>query len=350
MTDFGAVRGSIRGLGPGAYLVNVLPSAVLVAGVLALGASQLYPWADPAVTDGQAVSPGPASVLAAVRNLDAAGGIALAATVLVVTVLIRPFQISAVQMLEGYWRERRWLSPVESYAVERHVWRRSVSRARTLPVPQDVVPPSFGAVAAQARRVRRNSRRRSGARAIAGQYPESPDLVLPTLLGNVLRRAETTAGERYGLDTVTSYPRLHPFLSPRLSQESETQLNVIDTAATLTIVFGCLAAAAAPLSVRLDAWALVPVVLAVVSGLSYRGARIAAGRQGVLLAAAFDLHRFDMLAGMHRKLPEDADEEYRENQALSEVLRGEPPTAKALRWRYVHPDPVRPIGDGADQP
>jgi hypothetical protein len=45
----GLAKESIKGLGAGAYLIDVLPSAVLSLGVLALFGSRLYPWADPIV-------------------------------------------------------------------------------------------------------------------------------------------------------------------------------------------------------------------------------------------------------------------------------------------------------------
>jgi hypothetical protein len=111
-------------------------------------------------------------------------------------------------------------------------------------------------------------------------------------------------------------------LSPQLREEYQVQLNVLDTAATMAIVCGVLAAWATPLLARFDAWSLVVVGLVVASGLSYRGARIAAQYHAILLAAAFDLHRFDMLKAMHRKLPPTAVEEIEENEVLCAVLEG----------------------------
>jgi hypothetical protein len=183
------------------------------------------------------------------------------------------------------------------------------------------------------------------ANATLSQYPERLDLMMPTLLGNILRRAETSAGERYGLETVGAYPRLYPHLSSRLSQEADVQLNVIDTASTLAIVCGLLAAAATPLLARLDAWSVVPIAVAALAALSYRGARLAAVRHATLLATAFDLHRFDMLRSMHRRLPTDAAMEYTDNQTLSKVLNGESPRdLDPDDWRYVHP-----VIEGAEQ-
>lgn len=342
MADFGLVRESVKGLGAGAYLVNALPSAVLVLGSLAMVASRLYPWMHPMTSAaGKAIPAGVPSVAAAIRHLGVSGGILLALAILIATVALRPFQISMVQALEGYWKSRFWLSPIEAIATERHARRYSVNMARGLRFPQLEVPPTFQEIAAQARRESREDRRVCDAEEALGQYPDSVDLIMPTLLGNILRRAETTSGERYGLETVLTFPRLYPYLSPRLQQESETQLNVLDTSATLTIIFGTLSILASPFVCRLDGWSLLPIGLATMGMLSYRGARLAAGRHGVLLASAYDLHRFDMLLAMHRHLPANVNDEREDNQVLCQLLRGEPPQEPVPdRWNYVHPSPV----------
>jgi hypothetical protein len=341
VADFGLARESVKGLGPGAYLVNVLPSTVLVAGALALIASRLYPWQSPiSDSSGSHIPPGPASLIETVRGFGAAGSVLLVLFVLVVTVILRPFQISFVQVLEGYWKNQFGIVVAEAAAVERHIRRRSLGAARLLEIPQIQVGSSLGAVARQSRQEADIRRRLERATDVLEQYPDDNDLIMPTLLGNVLRRAEKSAGERYGLDTVITYPRIYPYLSPRLHQETTTQLNLIDTASTLTVVFGLLAILASPIVARVDWWSALPFVFLMTSALSYRGARIAAGRYGVLLASAFDLHRFEMLAAMHRKLPVNAKEEYGENQALCRVLAG----SKAIdernrygRWSYDHP-------------
>jgi len=342
MTDLGFTRESVKGLGSGAYLVNVLPSAVLTLGILALVTSHLYPWSEPLRdAQGQVVSPGITSIIASLSSRGAVGAVLLTLAVLVTTVLLRPFQISAVQWLEGYWKDRGVVAPFLALAVERHTRRHSLSRARSLHFPQRrPTIAQFGAVASQARIRRRAASRINLAEASLASYPERVEHIMPTLLGNILKRAETSAGERYGLDSVLTYPRLHPYLSSRLNQEVETQLNVLDTTSTLTIVSGFLTVAASPLAVRGDVWSLIPVGLLLIASVSYRGARSAAGRHATLLAAAFDLHRFDMLGAMHRRLPENASDEYRDNQELCKILAGGSPIDEVEpgRWVYIHPD------------
>ena len=340
MSDFGLTKESVQGLGPGAYLVNVLPSAVLVTGTLAVVTSHLYPWADPLITSkGTAIPEGPASVLASLEGIDISGGILLAFSILFVSVLLRPYQITAVQILEGYWHHRRGLAAFEAIAIERHLRRIGISHATQLDMPEDRLPViSFSSVAHRARQHHLIQRRVKDAQEILDNYPEDANDVMPTHLGNILKRAETSAGERYGLNTVLSYPRLFPYLSAKLGQETETQLNVIDSASSLTIITASLAALTTPFIARFDGWSALPAGLAATAMVSYSGARLAARRYALVLSASFDLHRFDMLAAMHRRLPRNASEEFLENQSLNYVLAGDKAKDSETpeRWRYVH--------------
>ncbi|GID29519.1 hypothetical protein [Paractinoplanes brasiliensis] len=340
MSDLGLSKESIKGLGPGAYLVNVLPSALLVGGVFAAVASRLYPWQHPRGD----VSAGLDSLLAAVRSLGFPGGLLIIGTILFTAVVLRPFQISAVQWLEGYWHDRAATRLVYALAVERHHRRRGAHLVYSQEVAeQELRLHRFDAVARRERaRLRRERRQDVSSAIVERQYPRDAERVMPTLLGNILRRAESVAGERYGLDTVETFPRLYPYLSPRLAEENETQLNVLDAAATLTIVFGTLATVTLPFLARLDAHGAIPLMLLMVAVVSYRGACAAAQRHSVVLAAAFDLHRFDMLAAMRRRMPRNARQEYADNEVLTRVLGGDFPAEQKLPWNYVHPDPYPP--------
>lgn len=139
------------------------------------------------------------------------------------------------------------------------------------------------------------------------------------------------------------YPHLYPYFSPPFNQEVQTQLNVLDTASTLTIVDGFLAVAASPLLVRGDAWSLIPAGLILIAAIAYQGAKSAAGRHAIHLSAAFDLHRFDMLRAMHRQLPENAVDEYADNEKLCRVLAGRRPIDEPEpECRvYIHPSPTK---------
>jgi hypothetical protein len=94
---------TVRELGPGAYLVSVLPAAVLILSALALWSSRLYPWSEPMKDDqGNTIGPGLESIVHGARELGAAGAIVVTLLVLSVAVLVRPLQVAAIQLLEGY--------------------------------------------------------------------------------------------------------------------------------------------------------------------------------------------------------------------------------------------------------
>lgn len=349
-------RESVKGLGQGAVLVSVLPSAILVLIVFALPAASLYPWQDQANQD---VADGLPAIVNAANDLGGVGGAAvLVLAVLLTAVLVRPFQIAVVQALEGYWTSSWWTFP-EQLAIERHRRRRSMAVWGFLQVGVTEKPPANRSFAEVTRYLRQNAQNKSWeerAQRVLDEYPNQAYL-LSTALGNILRRAETSAGERYGLGTVGMYPRLYPHLSARLDTQMSGELNLLDVSAALVFVFAGSAAASAPLVWRLDGWSLLPVAFLVGATVAYRGARRAAGLYAVLLHTAFDLHRFDMLTALHRTLPLTPKQERSDNQDLTEFLTGHPPTAPPgpiLQGRYDHPQPpatiaLQPTGTAASQ-
>jgi hypothetical protein len=338
LTSLGQVaKESTKSLGPSAYLVNVVPSLVLVLTAFTLVSSRLYPWMSQLHNaKGKPVAQGLPSVTQTVQDLNVAGGVLLLLAVLLLAIMLRPFQVVAVQFLEGYWRRRGLL---EGLAVELHARRLTTSLAREQVTPESSGSEDFETVAMDSQRARRIAQMRSRAGRVAGSYPAAVADLLPTSLGNVLRRAETSAGERYGLGTVITYPRLYPHISARLDAEMTIQLDLIDTMAAFTLVFGCEAFATAPLVVRVDGWSLLPVAFVFFSLIAYRGARRAAQSYAVRLATSYDLHRFDMLQAMHRPLPNNASQEYSDNSKLTAFLGGILPIVDSERagWRYVHP-------------
>lgn len=345
MTYMGSLaKESVKGLGQGAVLVSVLPSAILVLIVFALPAASLYPWQDQANQD---VADGLPAILNAANDLGGVGGaVVLILAVMLTAVLVRPFQIAVVQALEGYWSS--WWTFPEQVAIERHHRRRSMAVWGFL---QDGVlekPPANRSFAEVARYLRQNAQNKTWeerAQSVLNEYPDQAYL-LPTALGNILRRAETSAGERYGLGTVGMYPRLYPHLSARLDTQMSGELNLLDVSAALVFVFTGSAAASIPLVWRLDGWSLLPVAFVIGAVVAYRGARRAAASHAVLLHTAFDLHRFDMLTALHRTLPPTPEQERLDNQALTEFLTGQPPTpppGPMLLGRYKHPEPPATI-------
>ncbi|WP_210593853.1 hypothetical protein [Streptomyces sp. GESEQ-35] len=306
-------------------LLNVLPGALVTAVTVALVRAHAYDFGRP--VDLGAVLPGKS-------ELGPAVVFALAA--LVGGILLRPFERVLVQQLEGYWAAPSPLAPLRTAAVELHRRRRDNAFARlTLNKREELKfgrgPSSLADLAAQERRMGRQARAVARDRQLYQTYPDDRGLprrprkpalthLMPTRLGNVLRRGEEMAGGRYGLDAMTVYPRIYPYISERLAEAMARQLELLAATASLSVSFGLLSALTLPLLGRLDWWSVTPFAAAALSVLAYRGAVVTARYTGTVFSTVFDLHRFDLTAAMRYPLPETAAEEFDLNQRLTSYL------------------------------
>ncbi|MET9408358.1 hypothetical protein ABZX90_21715 [Streptomyces sp. NPDC002935] len=152
---------------------------------------------------------------------------ALAGTLLVLTVctsllavLLQPFQVRAVRVLEGYWDRWPVTAGLAGVLVEVQRRRWEVLRERV----------QGAALDENARRVRADAARRLSA------HP-SGDALLPTALGNALRAGELRAGERYGLSTLASWPRIYMQVSDRMAEVLRSTREALDTAVNLSWSF-----------------------------------------------------------------------------------------------------------------
>jgi len=272
--------------------------------------------------------------------------------IFVLAVLLRPFQAALVQFLEGYWPNWPGARQVADLAIERH--RRILHTAQVI---EDFTPGSGPAgqalrdVAERQRRRRRIASSKARAATTQRHYPQhrpeqyddDDDRLMPTLLGNVLRDGEDTAGDRYGLRFETVAYRLWPTLSNKLDAENSRNLDLLDTSAAMCISLALAAASSVPFISNGGFWFLVPVTAAVLSTVAYRGAILVAKEQGQLQATAVDLHRFDMLTALHYKLPETPGDEWCFNISLSRFFQERECLVEhelSNDLSYCHPTPV----------
>jgi ABC-type multidrug transport system fused ATPase/permease subunit len=303
-----AVSGGVKELGLRFNLIGLLPTAALVLFVVAL------------IGTGGASGAPDLSKLPA--ELSATRIIQLLLLVLIVSLVAHPLQLSLVRILEGYaWETSTLGDALSAIGVELH--RRRLEQLQNLAYRTARTP--------EARRQRQGALERARA-----YYPEHPNHLLPTRLGNALRAAEDRAGQRYGLDTNAMMPRLYPFLSTTLTEALTGQRNQLDVAVRLCTVLVLGTGISAVLLLGDDWWMTVPLATGLLAWIAYRAAVQAAVSYGRLLYVAFDLHRFDMLRGLHYRLP-DRDSELTFNQALSRFLRGDIRNLPA-EFPYEHPD------------
>jgi hypothetical protein len=296
-------------------LVNVLPPTLLTVLVFVLLAS------------GAPGTPTAAGLVTTLRDFDGAHVALLFIGVVAVAVILQPFQIAIVQILEGYWggnpltRSGRPSRAGRAFDIGVELQRRRYQLLRKLAQDddQDDDTNDLEDVMSELR-----IKQTGWARGELRGYPEDEGRLMPTRLGNRLRAAEDNAGGRYGLWTNVVYPRLYSLVSDRLATGLANSNDQLDMAAHLsvTLALATLVSAGllAPNGWQTPWWLLVPLATAGLSYLSYRAAIKAADAQSVLLETAFDLHRFDLLTALHYRLPDDPWSEYEFNGELSAFL------------------------------
>jgi hypothetical protein len=328
-----------KALGGRFSIVGVVPSALVVLFLLAMSSSDLYPWVN------ERGEVGVAAILQRTERLSGADGVLLVFGILLVAVLFHPFQVALVRLLEGYWYGR-WSDGPKALMIERHSRRYSLALLRATLTPFPPEEKTFNAVASYAVELERFKRLNRRADRILNDYPPEGRLgwMMPTGLGNTLRRAERMAGERYGLDTVRTYPRIYPHLSKQLDKQIGQQLDLVDTGVSIAVAFWICALAAAPLVGRADAWSVLPLALGILAVVAVRGSRTAARHYGTLLSTAFDLHRFQMVEALRLPLPKSAKDEALQNKTLREFFKNFTDEGEIVKpnpqWEYDQPRPL----------
>src|SRR6266511_2752421 len=306
--------GGAKELGIRFTLVSLLPTAFLVLFVLSLVRSG-------AVSGAPVLSDIP-------TNLGATQLGELALLVLFASLIVQPLQLWLVRLFEGYgWAFSRTGRVLNVIAVE-------LQLRRLQRLDQTAFSVAGNAEEAQ-RQLLATAQRRT-------YYPRNPANLLPTRLGNALRAAEDCAGQRYGLDTNACMPRLYPHLSERLTQVLNDRRNQLDVAVRLCAVLLLATVISTPMLMGDGWWLTVPAATGLLAWVAYRGAVHAAVSYGQALYVAFDLHRFDMVRGLHYS-PPPRERERAFNSELSAFLRGE---IDQVSHPYAHPDtpPTPPAG------
>ncbi|MFD7838853.1 hypothetical protein [Streptomyces sp. NPDC059761] len=241
---------------------------------------------------------GAIEVSRALTRLHGLSGVALvglALGALLVAVLLHPLQGPLVRLLEGYWP--RLARPAAWCAVKIQTWARDR-------LARSAVVPTSHLTDAERQRIL------EAAWHLARTFPPPQVPLLPTALGNTLRAGEATAGAAYGADAVVWWPRLYPLLGDGLRAVVDDRRDQLDLACRLSVTAGATGLLSVPLVLGGNGWwQASPAVFLLVAWVAYRAAVAAARGYAETLSAAFDLHRFDLLAALHLPLPPDSDAE-----------------------------------------
>lgn len=168
-------------------------------------------------------------------------------------------------------------------------------------------------------------------------FPDEPEEVMPTRLGNILKNAELYPAQRYDIDAVVMWPRLYPLLPDafaRLLGSARGSLELMLVISSLSMLFAVVASAY--LWVTGGSWQLFLACSLggfLVAYLAYLSALEAALSYGALLKSAFDLYKGDLLQKMGYQSPNSLQEERTLWTKLHElVYRGEAGSPDVLAY------------------
>jgi len=306
------VSGTGQAIGRYFSVVSVLPSVLLVIYIFLLSASgSLHhpPNWDAAFT--------------AIRNLGLVGAGLLAVVGIALALVLHPLQFGMVQFLEGYWGVGRWAQQVRASRMRRHFRRQrwlyevgaQAQSALKKPRPQELDSLDWRFL-----RIAWASQRDEADRSERG-YPEDPDDVMPTRLGNVLRRYEVLVGRPYGLDAPTVLPCLALVAQPAHLDYLNDQRSGLDLAVRTSMTSALACFVTLLFLWHSGLWLLITLIPYGLTYAAYRGAVIAAHSYGIAMAAVIALNRFALYEQLQIPRPSSIDHERKMNRTLMEFLR-----------------------------
>lgn len=162
-------------------------------------------------------------------------------------------------------------------------------------------------------------------------YPTNHGRMMPTRLGNILRRHEDTIGSVYGLDAILAAPFLSQVASEkdlaRVSDEGEQ----MDLALRLCLIFLVTTSIYLVVLAPRGAGALVALVPYACAYVAYRGACVAAENYMTAVSVMVHLNRFALYEALHLGQPKNLDEE-RKIAAQAMAIVTESPMNDGVRY------------------
>jgi len=321
--------GAASRVGPYFSVVSLVPAALLTTAVSALMIAR--PWTG---------SPTWSAVGHAVTHVEALPLVAGALLTVLLALVLHPLQFAMVQLLEGYWGP----SPVALWAAGARIRHHQdiaiglsgteASVAERAKMPADGTLPDVLARWTQSEALR--------ARA---SYPEAPEDVMPTALGNVLRRYEESSGRPYGLNILGVAPQLAMVAPKEHLAHLQDQRTQLDLATRLCISSGLLTVIASVLLAPSGWWLLLTLIPYAMTMAFYRGACTVAHEYGTAMHLLMDLNREALYQRLRLPPVADLQSERERNVALGAVLgqrvagqlhfETSPPAPVAPAWRRV---------------
>lgn len=272
--------------------------------------------------------------------------------------VMHPFQYAITQFFEGYWgpgqimikpatwrimtHRRRAIALEEAAAEADFEWIRKAHHSRPKSLRRNLRGPSNEGIRRQLATERMASSdmdflmpayiRSLATEKALTKYPENHGRVMPTRLGNILRRHEDRIGGSVGIDAVPLAPYMSRVADQKdvatVSDEGEQMDFALRLCVVLLIVATVYLFALAPRGFEALA-AVVPYALAY---LAYRGACVAAENYMTAVAVLVHMNRFALYQALHLGTPQDRAQELQLSETALAIVSDSSP--RDANWRY----------------
>jgi hypothetical protein len=246
-----------------------------------------------------------------------------------------PLQFAMVQLMEGYWGTSQLARSLGEELILRQLSR--LGRARTLGHDGEDLQNSLPEVSnlsqhvnaralheqpTTARQAVRAQLMRITARIAVNKYPNEPIHVMPTALGNTLRRHEMLAGAAVGLPVLSWATHIGLVADPAHNRYINDRRTEMDLAVRMS--FSSVIAAVLTFALLWNDgwWATATLIPYMVAWLSYRGAISSADAYGAALCAWVDLNRMRLYQALALQPATTITDEKMRNGKLQGLLIG----------------------------
>jgi hypothetical protein len=262
-------------------------------------------------------------------------------------IIVHPIQFALVQFFEGYWGTSKLAQRARVVRILHHrkrlrffqfgpalaaQWQLQLAADREA---KGEGPPLKPEVKVKDLSILDESER------MADGYPDDDDDIMPTRLGNVLRRYERKAGSQYGLDAVAVIPHILSVGSLQRVEYVNDQRQQLDLSVRMSATSIVAALIATAFLWQHGLWLLIALIPYGIAYLSYRGAVTSAHEFGSAISTIIDLDRFALYDCLRMRRPTNTWAERRMNAQLMALLSHDP----GVGVPYEHPA----ASDGADK-
>jgi hypothetical protein len=312
-------------------------------------------------------SPTMVHVTSRLTHLSVAASAAAFLAVLAIALVTHPLQFPLVQAWEGYWGRTPATRALRVWRTSAHLRQRNAATVRAAQIgtalekleDDDVTDILRGNDERARRQLLTAVVANESAERLAGRYPRKAVDVMPTALGNVLRRYELVAGGSSNLPVLTFATHIGMVAKDEHNAYVQDRRDDLDLAVRVSASAGVATVATVLLMWPHGVWLLWALVPYTAMWLSYRGAVSVAAAYGAALGAWVDLTRPRLYEALRLRNPGTAQQERDQNSNLVDMVNGSPDFTMVFRsddsrrpvlgarQPKVRASPTKPRGAGA---